>query len=118
MPNGHYPGQPGHHGIKQGDDHGHYPEEEVLKEVGSRAYKLKAYERANIKNIENRLRSGKELTKKELHEYQHYLDHFSHELREILQEEKAEGISNIQLERDLRKVAQLLGKVSSVLDRH
>src|SRR3989338_6404178 len=106
---GQYPGA-GNHGIKHGDDHGHFPEEEVLKDVGNRAYKLKKHEDENIKYIEERLRSGKELTKKELHEYLHYLDEFSHELKEILQEEKGENITNIQLERDLRRVAQLLGE--------
>ena len=114
-----YPGQGGgQHGLKHADDHGHFPEEEVLKEVGNRAYKLKDHEKANINNIEARLRSGKELTHKELHEYLHYLDEFSHELKEILQEEKAEGISNIQLERDLRKVAQLMGEISTIMERH
>ncbi len=112
-----YQGQP-QHGLKHAEDHGHYPEEEVLKDVGSRAYKLKEYEKANLKNIENRLKGGKELTKKELDEYLHYLDEFSHELKEILQEEKAENISNIQLERDLRRVAQLMGEISSILERY
>ena len=111
-------GQPGHHGLKHADDHGHFPEEELLKDVGSRAYKLKDYETANIKNIELRLHSTRELTKKELHDYLHYLDHLSHELKEILQDEKSEGISNIQLERDLRKVAQLMGEVSAIMERH
>ena len=87
-----YPGQQGgQHGLKQADDHGHYPEEEVLKEVGSRAYKLKEHEKDNLKNIEERLRGNKELTHHELNEYMHYLDEFSHELKEILEEEKAEG---------------------------
>ena len=113
-----YPGQQPQHGLKHAEDHGHYPEEELLNQVGSRAYKLKDYERANIKAIESRLKSGKDITKKELEEYLHYLDEFSHELKEILQEEKAEEISNIQLERDLRKVAQLMGEVSAILDRY
>ncbi len=119
MAGGHYPGQGGHgHGLKHADDHGHFPDEEILKEVGNRAYKLEDHIKENIKNIEKRLRSGKELTKHELHEYLHYLDHLSHELKHVLQEEKAEHISNIQLERDLRKVAQLLGEVSSILERY
>ena len=119
MANGRYPGQQGQgHGLKHGDDHGHFPEEELLKDIGSRAYRLKKYEKQNIKKIESRLKNSKELTKKELQEYQHYLEHLSHELKEILQEEHAEGIHNLQLEKDLRKVAQLLGQVSSILERH
>ncbi len=118
MAGGYYPGQQPQHGLKKGEDHGHFPEDESLKEVGSRAYKLKDYEKKNLKNIEDRLRGGKELTKKELEDYLHYLDEFSHELKEILQEEKEENISNIQLERDLRKVAQLMGEISSVLERY
>jgi vacuolar-type H+-ATPase subunit I/STV1 len=115
---GPYPPQgPGGHGLKHTSDHGHVPEEEVLKEVGNRAYQLKPHEKANIKNIESSLRSGKELSHKELHEYMHYLDEFSHELKEILQSEKAEEISNIQLERDLRKVAQLMGEISTIMER-
>ncbi len=113
-----YPGQQPQHGLKHGDDYGHFPEEEVLKDVGSRAYKLKQHEKANLKNIEERLKSSKELAKKELEEYLHYLDEFTHELKDILQEEKAENISNIQLERDLRKAAQLMGEISSILERY
>lgn len=112
---GQYPG--GNHGIRHADDHGHFPEEEVLKEVGNRAYRLKKHEEENIRRIEERLKGGKAVTKKELHEYLHYLDEFSHEIKEILQEEKSENISNIQLERDLRRVAQLLGEVSALLER-
>jgi hypothetical protein len=112
------PGGHGGHGLKHGHDHGHFPEEEILKEVGSRAYSLKKFEKDNIKKIEKALKSGEELSHKELHEYQHYLEHLSHELKEILQDEHGEHIHNLQLEKDLRKVAQLLGQVSSVLDRH
>jgi len=108
----------GHHGLKHADDHGHIPEEEVLKQAGSRAYTLKKHEKESIRKIEKRLSSSEELTKHELHEYQHYLEHLIHELKEILQEEKAEHIHNLQLERDLRKIAQLLGKITSILDRH
>ena len=113
-----YGQQGGQHGLKHAEDHGHYPEEEVLKAVGNRAYSLKPHEKANLDSIEKRLRSGKELTVHELHEYMHYLDEFSHELREILQEEKAEEISNLQLERDLRRVAQLMGEISSIIERN
>ncbi len=114
-----HPGQQGGgHGLKHGDDHGHFPEEELLKEVGSRAYKLKHYEKANIKEIEAKLTSGEEIGHKELHEYQHFLEHMSHELKEILQEEHGDHIHNMQLEKDLRKVAQLLSQVSALLERH
>ncbi|NTV23571.1 MAG: hypothetical protein HGA85_04310 [Nanoarchaeota archaeon] len=115
---GGYPGQQPHHGLKHADDHGHYPEEEVLKEVGHRAYKLKDHEKKNLNSIEERLRSGKELSKKELETYLHFLDEFSHEIKEILQEEKAEEIANIQLERDLRRIAQLMGEVATLLERY
>jgi len=116
MANGH--GQGGHHGLKHADDHGHFPEEELLKDVKNREYKLKPYERANIKEIENKLKSGEELSHDELHEYQHLLEHMTHELKEILQEEHGDHIHNMQLEKDLRKVAQLLSQVSAILDRH
>ncbi|MFH2020157.1 MAG: hypothetical protein ABIJ34_02020 [archaeon] len=117
---GGYPAQQGgeHHGLKHAGDHGHYPDEELLKEVGSRTYKLKPHEEANIKEIESRLRNSKEMSHHELHEYQHFLEHMTHELKDILQEEAGEHIHNLQLEKDLRKVAQLLGEVSAVLDRH
>jgi hypothetical protein len=105
-------------GIKHGDDHGHFPEDVVLGQVGDRSYKLQPYEKANIKHIEARLKSGKELTHKELHDFMHYLDHFSHHIKHILQEEQMEHISNIQLERDLRKIAQLMGEISAILERH
>ena len=116
---GGYPGQHGGgHGLKHADDHGHFPEEELLKDIGSRSYSLKEFEKENIKNIEKALRSGRELTHHELHEYQHYLEHMSHHIQHILQEEKAEHISNLQLEKDLRQVARLLGEITSIMDRH
>lgn len=109
-----YPGQQ-HHGLKHADDHGHIPEESLLKDVPSRAYKLKPHEKKNIEHIEKKLKSG-EITKKELHEILHYLEHFSHELKEILEEEREEHIVNMELEKNLRKVAQLMGEVSFMLD--
>ena len=115
---GQYPyQQQGPQGLKKTEDYGHFPDEELLKDIGSRAYQLKEHEKANLKNIEERLRSGKSLSLKELHEYQHYLEHMSHELKDILQDEHAENIQNIQLERDLRKVAQLMGEVATLLER-
>lgn len=116
---GGYPGAPGgHHGLKHADDHGHFPEEELLGDVGDRSYKLEEHEKNNLKNIEKRIRSGSELTQHELHEYQHYLDHISHHIRHILEEEKGDHIDNIQLERDLRWVAQLMGEISNIMERH
>jgi hypothetical protein len=115
MPQPMYP-QQGGHGLKRAEDHGHYPEEDLVKDVGSRAYQLKKHEKKNLEAIERKIHSG-DVDSHELHEFLHYLEEFSHEIREILQEEKSEGISNIELERDLRKVAQLIGEISSVLER-
>jgi hypothetical protein len=117
---GGYQGQGGGggHGLKHAGDHGHFPEEELLKDLGNRSYRLKPHEAANIREIETKLRNSKEMSHTELHEYQHFLEHMTHELKEILQEEAAEHIHNLQLEKDLRKVAQLLGEVSSILERH
>ncbi|MEK6916697.1 MAG: hypothetical protein AABW92_03045 [Nanoarchaeota archaeon] len=86
--------------------------------MGSRAYTLSIHEKENINQIEKHLRSGKEISKHELHEFQHYLEHASHELKEILQEEHGDHIHNLQLEKELRRVAQLLGEISSIIDRH
>ena len=107
----------GGHGLKAADDHGHIPEDVVLKQAGDRSYQLQPHEKKSLKNIEDRLKSGDDLTAHELHEYQHFLEHFTHEIKEILQEEKAEHIHNIGLERELRRAAQLLGQVTSVLER-
>ena len=112
------PAQGGHHGLPHGDDHGHFPEESLLHDVHGREYKLKHYEKSNIKEIENKLKSGEELSHHELHEYQHLLEHMSHELKAILQEEHGDHVHNMQLEKDLRKVAQLLGQVTAVLERN
>lgn len=113
------PGGGGHgHGLPHADDHGHFPEEELLKEVGSRSYKLKPYEEANLSEIERKLHSGEHLDHHELHEYQHYLEHMSHELKEVLQEEHHDHIHNLQLEKDLRRVAMLLQEVTAVMERH
>lgn len=111
-----YPQQP--EKIKKATGNFHLPDEELLNQLGNRAYKLKPYQKKNIDEIEKQLTSGQELTKEELEGYQSYLEKFSYELKEILQEEQAEKISNLQLEKDLRKVAQLLGQVSSILERY
>ena len=115
MANGH-PQQ--HGGVKKASGAFHHPDEEIVKELGDRGYKLKPYEKKNIEEISKDLNSGQEIEKKELEEYQSYLEKFSYELKEILQEEQAERISNLQLEKDLRRVAQLLGQVSSILERY
>ncbi|MEM3374089.1 MAG: hypothetical protein QXE31_02600 [Candidatus Woesearchaeota archaeon] len=113
---GFYPGaQQGHQGLKHADDHGHVPEEELLKDVPPRAYKLKPHEKKNLEYIEKKLKSG-EITKKELHDILHFLEHFSHELKEILEVEREEHIVNMELEKELRKVAQLMGEVSFMLE--
>ncbi len=108
-----------HHGsIKPASGTFHVPDEEILKEVGNRAYRLNKHQKENIEEIEKRLKSGEALPQKELEEYQEYLEHLSIELKEILHEEQAERISNLKLEKELRKVAQLLSQVTSVLDRY
>lgn len=112
------PGAPGGHGLKTADDHGHFPEEEILKDLGSRAYKLKPHEKESINEVEQALRSGQTVDKDTLHHYQHFLEHLTFELKEILQEEHGDHIHNMQLEKDLRKVAQLMQEISAVLDRN
>ena len=111
-----YPQQP--EKVKKATGKFHHPDEEVLKELGNRAYKLKPYQKKNIEEISRRLTSGQELNKDELENYQSYLEKLSYELKEILQEEQAEKISNLPLEKDLRKVAQLLGQVTTILERY
>ena len=111
-----YPQEP--EKIKKAKGNFHLPDEELLKQLGNRAYKLKPYQKKNIEEITKRLTSGRELTKDELELYLSHLEKLSYELKEILQEEQAEKISNLQLEKELRKVAQLLGQVSSILERY
>ncbi|MBT3721252.1 hypothetical protein HN789_07225 [archaeon] len=115
-------GHGGHHqpgGVKPAG-HGSffYPDEEILKQLGNRAFSLKKHQKENIEEIEKRLKSGQELPKKELEDYQTYLEELSYKLKEILHDEQSEKISNLKLEKDLRKVAQLLGQITSVLERH
>ncbi|MEM4397762.1 MAG: hypothetical protein QW757_04025, partial [Candidatus Woesearchaeota archaeon] len=69
---GYYPGQRPQHGLKKAEEEGHIPEEEFLKDLHSRAYKLKPHEKKNIDYIEKKLKSG-EATKKELQEILKYL---------------------------------------------
>ena len=110
-------GPPGH-GLKHADDHGHFPEEELLGDVQGREYRFKPYEESNLKEIERRLRSGEHLSHHELHEYQHYLEHSIHHIKHILQEENADHIHNTNLENDLRRTSQLFSEVSAVIERH
>src|SRR3989344_764687 len=98
--------------FKRPSDIWEYPAEEYLKDTGDRSYKLKEFERTNLDQIKLRINIA---GKNELHEYLSYLDNFSYELKEILEMEKAEGISNIKLEHDLRKVAQLIGDIYAML---
>ncbi len=111
-------GGPGGHGLKHADDHGHFPEEELLNDLHDRAYALKPYEEANLKEIERKLRAGEHMSHHELHEYHHYLEHMIHHIKHILQEEHGDHIHNMQLENDLRRVTQLFSEVSAVMERH
>ena len=111
-------GQGGHHGLPHGYDHGHFPEEEMLNEMGDRSYKLSPHEKDSLNEIEKVLKSGEHIDHHELHEYQHFLEHFTHHMKHILQEEHQSHIHNMQLEKDLRKAAQLLQEISSIMERH
>ncbi|MBN1502470.1 hypothetical protein JW930_02920 [Candidatus Woesearchaeota archaeon] len=114
MANGHYGG----HQKKQVHDHYHTPEEQLVEDIHGKRYRLKPYQQQSLKSIEEKLKSGSEFTKKELHEYQEYLDELSEKIREALTAEKADGISNIELERDLRRIGVLLNQVSAILERY
>jgi hypothetical protein len=96
----------------------HLPEEEEIRHVHGKPYMLPAHVKSSLGSIEDRLKSNAELTKKELNDYFHYLDHLSSEVRDILQMEKAEAISNMDLEREFRKIGQLINQVSAILDRY
>ena len=48
--------------IKKAKGKFHYPDEELLKQVGNRAYKLKDYQKKSVEEIERRLKSGQEST--------------------------------------------------------
>jgi hypothetical protein len=93
-----------------------YPAEEYLKSAGDRSYIIKDYEKNNLESIRSRV-SGKIAAKSELFDYLSYLDNFAYKLREILELEKLEGISNIRLESELRRIAQLIGEVTTNLER-
>jgi hypothetical protein len=101
------PGQPHHV-----DYYFHFPEEEYIKATGGHAFKLPEYYRKSMKEIESKLKSG-DISKHEIEEFFHFLEHLSHEIREVLHEEKNEGISNLDLEKELRKVAALLNQLGN-----
>ncbi|MFH0875218.1 MAG: hypothetical protein V1859_04735 [archaeon] len=90
----------------------HDTEEDMIHAAGSRAYDLPEYHKKSLKQIESKLKSG-EVDKHELHEFSHFLEHLSHQIREVLGQEKAEGISNLELEKHLRKIAALLNMIAS-----
>lgn len=115
MPPTYYPGQQ-YEGYKNSDDFRHYPDNEYIKELGDRGYRLRDFERSNIAAIEERLKIGG-LTSAESHDYFDYLDKLSLEIREILQEEKEQGIANVQLEKDLRVIGQLLTVILNAMGR-
>jgi hypothetical protein len=94
-----------------------YTAEEYLKSAGDRSYIIKEHEKSNLESIRSRV-AGKLALKPELFEYLSYLDNFAYKLREILELEKLEGISNIRLEGELRRIAQLIGEVTASLERY
>ena len=93
------------------------PMGEYIKDIGRRGYRITKTDDVSLKNIEKRLTSGKNLTVNELSDYQDYLDGISQNIRSIIQMEKAEGIANMGLEGQLRKIVQMLNQVTSMLDK-
>jgi len=90
----------------------HFQEHDFIHHVHGRAYALPDYHVKSIKEIEEKLRSG-HISHHESEEYFEFLEHLSHELRDVLQQEKAEGISNLELEKHLRKVAALMNQLAA-----
>ena len=43
--------QGGGHGLPHGDDHGHFPEEEILNDMGDRSFKMPPHDKESIKEI-------------------------------------------------------------------
>ena len=115
-----HPGQQGggHHGLPHAHDHGHYPDDVLLDQVGDRSYKLKKHEKENLDKIEAKLKSGNHLDHHELHEYHHFLEHFVHHIKHIMQEEHGSHIHNQALEKQLKRSANLLAHVTALTERH
>ncbi len=101
--------------FKNVQDFWHYPDEVYLRDAGDRIYKLKDYEINNIEQIKKIL-SHSDFSKNDLNEYLEYLEFMTHDIREILEQEKAEGLSNIKLEQELRQIASLMGQIFCTLD--
>jgi hypothetical protein len=92
----------------------HKPFGEMLKDVENKEYHLPKYYLKSLDEIESKLKSG-QIAKKEMKEYFVFLDTLSHEVSEILVNEKAVHISNIELEKHFRRITQLLNQVSAVV---
>ena len=88
----------------------------MTKEAGSRVYSLSEYDRKSVKEIESRLKS-KEISKKEIDVYFEFLEKLSLKIRGVLQKEKGEGITNLKLEKDLRKITGLMNQVAALAER-
>ncbi|MBD3283211.1 hypothetical protein GF396_02865 [Candidatus Pacearchaeota archaeon] len=108
-------GQEGHNPF-HADFYYHVPLGKFLEDAGDKTYKLPEYYKRALKDIETKLKSG-EVSKKELHNFFEFLEHLGEELKHILGQEKSVGLTNMELERHLRKVTTLLNQVSSLLDQ-
>lgn len=91
-----------------------YSTEDYVRDTGNRSYSLPVHEKKNITQIKERLDVA---TKNELQAYVNYLDNLLKDLKQIIQKEQGEGISNIMLENEIRKIGILIGEVLTALDR-
>ena len=116
MVGGYYPGNnTDYSDLKQAKGNRRDTEDETLKQMGDRSYRIDAHILNSIHSIEKVLTNGSDFNKTQLEDFRMYLENVSFKFNKILQEEKAENIPNHILEREFRRVTKLLSNVSSIL---
>lgn len=85
--------------------------DEYIKKVGECCYQLPFYDRQSINEIESTIERNKYKDRDTAEQHLTYLEHLQGKLRSILAEEKRSGLSNPELEADLRKVDQVFRKL-------
>ena len=91
----------------------HFPKESLLKDVKGKEYKLPPHHIKSLEEIEAKLKAGN-LSKKEISGYSEYLDTLANEIKEILAKEKAVGLNNPDLEKELRRIAGFMNHLASL----
>ncbi|MBN1386401.1 hypothetical protein JW968_05515 [Candidatus Woesearchaeota archaeon] len=87
---------------------------EYIRKYCEACYKLPYYDRQSLYEIERMLKDKEYKDKETAEQHLAYLEHLSDKTKEILSSEKRQGLNNLELEEDLRKMDSVFRQLLSL----